>query len=364
MDDQFIFIDEPRSVAPDASVDDVWKVLIVDDEPDMHAITKISLSNYEFLGRPLELHHCYSGTEAKAFLKNHDDIAVILLDVVMETDDAGLSVVEYVRKNLQNKRVRIVLRTANPGQAPEHRVITGYDINDYKEKAELTAQKLFTLMYSALRSYRDIIAIERSKRGLEAVITASVDVLERRSVDQFAQGVLQQLTALLHTSNGAALLGQSGLSAMLEGDGSLRIHAATGAFSEHTGDLAADCLPAAVLADLCVAMENTGFHRLEDRIIVSFRSSQGAVHILYLTGVSTVSGIDSRLLELFARNVSIAFENLRMYETTQASQRDVVNLLEDKPEPEPKTDTEPESAESDIPIHSDNVIRLDLVART
>jgi len=348
--DELILADERDPEETGFAGTGVWKVLIVDDEPDMHAITKISLSGFKFLGRRLELHHCYSGAEAKAFLKNHDDIAVVLLDVVMETDDAGLNVVEYVRKNLQNRRIRIVLRTANPGQAPERRVITGYDINDYKEKAELTAQKLFTLMYSALRSYRDIMAIEQTKSGLEAVIAASADILERRSVDQFAQGVLQQLTALLHTGDDAALLCQDGLSAMLEGDGSLRIHAATGSFTEFTGQLAGERLPAHIQADLQVALEQEGFVRLEDRIVMSLRSSQGAANILYLTGVNSMTAADQGLLELFARNVSIAFENLRLYESLQTSQREVKDLLAD--------DEEEDAVPADTPAYTGNVVHF------
>ena len=327
MNDELIFIDDSETIEASTAITDVWKVLIVDDEPDIHAVTKIALSGFEFLGRRLELHHCYSGAEAKVFLKQHNDIAVILLDVVMETDDAGLCVVEHVRNNLGNQMVRIILRTGNPGQAPERRVITDYDINDYKEKSELTAQKLFTLMYSSLRSYRDIIAIERNKRGLEAVINASADIFERRSVHQFAFGVLEQLTALLHTGEDAALFEHNGLSAMLEEDGDLRILAATGSFTDLAGNAADDHVPKQVLADLEVALSQDGFFRIEDRIVISFKSKTGAANILYLTGVDSLSEMDLRLLELFARNVSIAFENLRLHEDLEETQREIVYML-------------------------------------
>ncbi len=79
--------------------------------------------------------------------------------------------------------MRIVLRTGQPGQAPERSVITDYDINDYKEKTELTATKMFTLMYSVLRGYREIMAIEANKRGLEKVIEASADIFGIRSME-------------------------------------------------------------------------------------------------------------------------------------------------------------------------------------
>jgi hypothetical protein len=85
----------------------------------------------------------------------------------METDQAGLDLVRRIRSELRNRQMRIILRTGEPGQVPEEKVIVDFDINGYKEKTELTAQRLFTTVYSALRSYRDITIIERNKLGLE-----------------------------------------------------------------------------------------------------------------------------------------------------------------------------------------------------
>ena len=115
----------------------------------------------------------------------------MLLDVVMETDHAGLDVARFVREEARNSFVRIILRTGQPGQAPESKVITDYDINDYKEKTELTSKKLFTLMHAALRSYRDIIALANNKRGLEEIIEASASIFELKSMENFAHGVLE-----------------------------------------------------------------------------------------------------------------------------------------------------------------------------
>ena len=168
MNDDFFFADDDD----ENEVDDLgsWKVLIVDDEPEVHAVTKLALNDFSLNGKTLEFISAYSGEEAKAIFNTHSDIAVVLLDVVMETDDAGLKVAEYVRNELDNHFTRIILRTGQPGQAPEKDVIINYDINDYKSKTELTAQKLFTVIIAALRSYRDIIVIEENRRGLEKII--------------------------------------------------------------------------------------------------------------------------------------------------------------------------------------------------
>jgi CheY-like chemotaxis protein len=134
-----------------------WKVLLVDDEPDIHDITKLTLSRFRLDGRGLTFLHAYTGEQAKEVLAREKDIALVFLDVVMEREDSGLEVARWMRQELDNQFTRIVLRTGQPGQAPEERVIVDYDINDYKEKTELDRTKLFTTTFAALRAYRDIM---------------------------------------------------------------------------------------------------------------------------------------------------------------------------------------------------------------
>src|SRR5262249_61731603 len=131
-------------------------VAIIDDDAAVHEGTRFALSDYSLHGQGIEILSAYSAAEGRALLQQHPDIAVVLLDVIMETDAAGLDLVEYVRNELKNETVGIILRTGQPGQAPERRVIVQYDINDYKAKTELTADKLFTSLTAALRSYQQL----------------------------------------------------------------------------------------------------------------------------------------------------------------------------------------------------------------
>ncbi|RTE65557.1 hybrid sensor histidine kinase/response regulator [Amphritea opalescens] len=133
-----------------------WKILVVDDEEGIHGITRMIFRGYEFEQRPIELISAKSGGEARAKLAEHSDIALALLDVVMESDDEGLQLVEYIRHQLHNRDIRVILRTGHPGYAPESKVIVNYDINDYLSKAELSASRLLTSVVVALRSFRDI----------------------------------------------------------------------------------------------------------------------------------------------------------------------------------------------------------------
>ncbi|MEX1669203.1 ATP-binding protein [Zhongshania guokunii] len=147
-----------------------WKVLIVDDEEEIHVVTRLALHDFSFGGRHLEFVSAYSGEQARQVIQENPDTAIILLDVVMETDDAGLEVARFIRQELGNHFVRIILRTGQPGLAPERRVLKVYDINDYRAKTELTQDRLFSVIYTALSSYRDLIALARSRHQLIGLV--------------------------------------------------------------------------------------------------------------------------------------------------------------------------------------------------
>ncbi|HUR73467.1 MAG TPA: adenylate/guanylate cyclase domain-containing protein [Sporichthya sp.] len=170
-DDLVVFADDPQPAAPvSGAADPGWTVLVVDDEVAVHDVTRLALAELTFEGRPLHLVSAYSAAEAAQALDRHPDTAVILLDVVMETDRAGLDFVRQVRTGMGNQLVRIILRTGQPGHAPEQRVIVEYDINDYKQKADLTAQRLFTALIGALRSYRDLRYIADFNQALRRFV--------------------------------------------------------------------------------------------------------------------------------------------------------------------------------------------------
>ncbi|MBU6505655.1 MAG: flagellar brake protein [Betaproteobacteria bacterium] len=190
-----------------------WKILIVDDEADVHQVTQLVLQNFTFEGRPLQFLNAYSGAEAFDLMREHPDTAVVLLDVVMETDDAGLVFARRVRTELDNRAVRLVLRTGQPGQYPEQLVMTCYDVNDYKSKTELTAQQVSLAITSGLRNYRDLIVVDRSHRETREKMLAAVAQGLRRSgewagaaapeapaLEQLIEGVLQQARAALDSS--------------------------------------------------------------------------------------------------------------------------------------------------------------------
>ncbi|RVU38372.1 response regulator [Hwanghaeella grinnelliae] len=322
--DVLIFADDGQKAL---ARDRAWKVMLVDDEPDIHAVTRMALSEFTFNGRGLEFISVYSGADARKAILKHPDTAIILLDVVMETENAGLDVARFVREVADNHYVRIVLRTGQPGQAPESRVITEYDINDYKEKTELTSKKLFTLMHAALRSYRDIIALANNKRGLEEVIEASANIFELKSMEQFAHGVLEQLTSLLHIEDDAVYCKSDGLAVSQTGEG-FRVLAATGNYQPLVGknvskDLAPDIHADLKQTDLALKTDIVG-----DRYIGRIEGANGQQNLLYLRGVTRdLSDLDRTLLKVFQRNVAIAFENVELHQEIEQTQREIVYML-------------------------------------
>ncbi len=165
-----------------SSSSDSWKVLLVDDEEDIHSVTRMALKGFTYKGKDIEFLHAYSGDETKQLLSKHKDIALIFLDVVMETNHAGLDLVKYIRDVMKNRFTQIVLRTGYPGQAPEREVIATYEINDYKTKTELTTFKLFTVTLASLRSYDSIMGLEHLRRNLEQIVKERTAELESKNV--------------------------------------------------------------------------------------------------------------------------------------------------------------------------------------
>ena len=163
--DDLVFLEEHTAQPALPAPRNVWRVMIIDDDEDVHSTTTFALGNLDMQHRPLEFVHAYSAAQAREMLKHEQEIAVILLDVVMEQDDAGLHLVRYIRETLKLADVRIILRTGQPGYAPEIDAIRDFDINDYKTKSELTRIKLFTTVTAAIRSYEQIRNINESRPG-------------------------------------------------------------------------------------------------------------------------------------------------------------------------------------------------------
>ncbi|MCS6190565.1 DUF3369 domain-containing protein [Shewanella baltica] len=312
-----------------------WKVLVVDDEPDVHTVTKLALSRFKLDGRPLTFINAYSAEQAKELLNQERDIAIAFIDVVMESDHAGLELVKWIREELQNKTTRLILRTGQPGQAPEEDVIVNYDINDYKAKAELDSRKLMTSVYSALRSYRDIMEIEQARRtqinhrkGLERVLEATSGLFELRTLHKFADGLLTQVATLLNLDSETLLLTCNAIDAISGhlDPVNIEILAGTGQFSnknhiiqlpEHIDRL----LRNALTQKRCLYEDNC--------FVGYFPTKSGLINLLYMDGIDKIDDLDKKLIDIFAINVGVAFENLLLSQEVEDTQSELILRLGD-----------------------------------
>lgn len=208
--DELIFLEEDESTEIETNFGR-WNILVVDDDEEIHSVTRLALSDLKLNDKKLHFHHAYSGQQALEIMeKMGNHLAIVLLDVVMETDDAGLVVARKMREELKLMEPRIILRTGQPGYAPEESVIKEYDINDYKTKTELTRSKLVTTIIASLRSYQQILTINQSRRGLEKIIESAANLLEEHSVKGFCEGIVTQISSLIGLDAGGVVCARAG----------------------------------------------------------------------------------------------------------------------------------------------------------
>uniref|UniRef100_Q07U83 histidine kinase n=1 Tax=Rhodopseudomonas palustris (strain BisA53) TaxID=316055 RepID=Q07U83_RHOP5 len=286
---------------------------MIDDDIAVHDGTRFALSDYSLNGQTLEILSAYSAAEGQELMRAHPDIAAVLLDVIMETDSAGLDLVEFIRNELRNETVRIILRTGQPGQAPERRVIVDYDINDYKAKTELTADKLFTSLTAALRSYQQLERMVQTRRGLEIIIDAASTLYDFKSMQRLAEGVLTQIASLLNVDCAGILVLRDGRDVSHD----FAVLAGSGCYRRFIGH----CSPDALDADIRQIVE-TAFRRRtnefdEQRTVLYLQTGSGREVVVVLQAERQLSETDRALVEIFGSRLSIAFDNVILYQQLQ-----------------------------------------------
>ncbi|CAK0766585.1 two-component system, cell cycle response regulator [Azospirillaceae bacterium] len=306
-----------------------WTILIVDDEPEVHSVTRLALRDVTYKERPLQFLEAYSAGEARKILAEHNDIALILLDVVMETDDAGLLLVDEIRSNFGNRKSRIVLRTGQPGQAPEKEIIVRYDINDYKAKTELTQERLFTTVVSALRSYDDIIALDFNRQGLERIVAASASLFQVRSMEMFASGVLTQVSGVLGC-------GEDGILAMRRGDlggghpDDLYVMAAAGRYQCMINQPAEACVNHEIAQLVSQALFEKRHLYDRSKNCLYLRTPNDREMAVFFRTDRPLTALDRQLLEVLCVNISIGLDNVQMCESLSDMNHNLERLVDER----------------------------------
>jgi diguanylate cyclase (GGDEF)-like protein len=292
---------------------ETWKVLIVDDNPEIHSVIELALFNLIILDRRLEYIHAYSEQDARRLTKDNTDIVLVLLKVVMEADDAGLNVVKYIREKLCRQDIRIVLITGEHCSADES-VIKDYDINDYKTKNDLTRCKLMPTVYAAIRSYQQIFAVNENRIGLEKIISVSSQVLELHSLQDYAQGVIKEFIQLFRGDILAGLFCTRGHGIVdSPADLSVNILGQIG-FSSVLINQKLDNVKNQQASQLITQCFEDKQHRFtEDNISLYFRRGEYEA-ALYFKVDSALSKTNKQLIEVFLTHIAIGYENVHLFQ--------------------------------------------------
>lgn len=308
-DDDLIILqdDPPESQTAEAEVP--WSILIVDDDEQVHEVTRFALEGRRVLGRPLRFQSARSAAEARALLARQR-YSLILLDVVMEAEDAGLKLVGEIRGHFGDPAVRIVLRTGQPGFAPELEVIQNYDINDYRAKSELTSQRLLTSLTSALRSYEQICTIEASRAGLGRVLDAASELLSIHSLETYTARVLAQICGMLELP-AEGLVCLAGLDER-ELPEDWRILAAAGPHAGLAGRTLGALPSPARRTRIAAARRQRRSIYADDHLTLVLESARLGALLIDLDTHGQLPELSRRLLDLYAINVLAGLDNTQL----------------------------------------------------
>ncbi|WP_143871525.1 bifunctional diguanylate cyclase/phosphodiesterase [Catenovulum sediminis] len=311
LDDVILFADDDDDdlVSSQTEPDKAWHILVVDDDAEIHTVTQLALNGLTTLGKPLYFGHAYSGKESIEYIQDHEDVAVILMDVVMEHENAGLDAVKSIRESLGQKKVRIILRTGQPGYAPEETVVQQYDINDYKTKTELTRSKLVTTLISAIRGYEQIRQIEESKVQLESIIESCVHI-QQQDPEKFCYEVFNALNNLLGVE-------AQGLICLrpLQDENRKRpfILSATANYQECSNLLIENIDSGRIIHQVSQCLSQQA-HQINDADATLFVRNKKFFAAIYLDSGLNKETCSEQLLNVLLSNIAVSLENVQLFQ--------------------------------------------------
>ena len=297
--------------SPGSAEREPWRILVVDDDPDVHESTAYGLRGLEIEGRGLQLSHAYSAAQALDVLRREPDIAVVLLDVVMETEGAGLATVGAIRDELGMGNVRIILRTGQPGQAPEIDTIRRYDINDYKTKSELTRTKLYTALTTALRSYSQLLRLDASRRGLEQIVAASNQFIAESGLQTFVEGVITQMASLIGVEPEGLLCASNGVRAS-DGQPLYVVIAAAGQLAHLIQRPITEIDDPHIVASLSRCLGERCNLLAERSVTLFFEGHEGSDFAAFVYSPTPLHEVDMHLMQVFCTNIALCAANVEL----------------------------------------------------
>ena len=307
----FVFLSESEpleTLASSANTDpDLWRVLAVDDDPDFQRSMAFALSGMCVLGRKIELLQAGSHAEAAQILAREQDIAVMLLDVVMETDDAGLRLARAVREVLGNAELRIVLVTGQPGFAPVREVMEHYDINDYWSKSDLGIERLHTLLTANARAWMQVHTIARARRGLQMIVEASNVLVGARNLNDFSARTIAEIASVLGVA-------PEGVVCVRRTRNEVCIIGAAGRYAGTVGKSIDSIATARVHEAISTCLREQRTLIRADCMVLYFPSSlAGSEYVAWVEIENELDATEQELLRVFAMNIGGGLHNVALF---------------------------------------------------
>ena len=325
---KFIFKEETEKELTPAKkpvAEKAWRILVVDDDESVHQITRLVLADAVIENRKLDIVSVYSKEEAQAVLKDDESFCMAFVDVVMETDHAGLELVEWIRKEKKNQAIRLILRTGQAGNAPEAKVIKEFDINDYKEKTDFTAGKMTTTVYASIRAYRDIMTIQRSLDAFKQLIKSTHDLLKINQFKPFGSAALNHLLTLMDVESSALYIARSQKD--FDEENTNLIIACTGKYVCESDSLDNSNINDEVKLLIKKAFDEQCHCTSSDYFVGYYETSPGASSVLYIEFEDDAEHFRSSLAELFATNVALILESLTKQHEIERTQKELLYIV-------------------------------------
>ncbi len=316
-----LLLDEDKR--EEQSVDNFLKVLIVDDEPTVHDITALVLKNFRYKGYRLELKSAYSATEAREVLASQGPFALILLDVVMETDDAGLGLARYIREELKDPMVRIILRTGQPGMVPQRQVMRDYEIDDYKEKAELTSERFDATVTASVRTYLGFQRLEQSRLGLIRILNAIRDIESSDIEENLANRVLDQMESVMNRINSPGM----GSIVVIREEGGDRIVSGSGVHQSLQNCDLDNLKNPEIVKKIRHTLKSGNTYHDDHHIMTTLLQKNGGRYLAYIEDIKEFSDMERYLVELYASHVNVTLDNKILTRELVKTQREIIATL-------------------------------------
>ena len=304
-----------------------WVVAIVDDEQMIHTITTMVLRKFAFDGASVEFISAYSAAEARALLTARRDVAAALIDIVMEEDDAGLQLIRWIREDLGDSLMRLIVRTGQPGMAPEEEVIQRYEVNDYRLKTELTETRLRTSLSAALRNYRDLVSLESSRHALERMVAATTSFWSAMDVPGFVNLVVGEAHDMLYRTPDHR--GPCSVLATAREDDGYRIVQGGGHYAGFEGREPSSVLEGSARSSYEMVLGSTPTAHEANSFAARVQTSTGEDGVFLISCHDPIQPMEREILEAYFSTVRLAAENIALTNHVKKAEQDMLFFLAD-----------------------------------